>query len=103
MAVNGESKFKTPLMYVLASTEPENDAKSIVPLSLMKVVVVIAVNPSATVDPEKNPLSSASFETIPFINCTLLCWFKGNLKLSVWSNKKDEGQGWPSSGLRTFE
>ena len=71
------SKFKTPFIYVVVSTEPEKDAKSIVPLSFIKEVVVIAVKPSPTVDPEKKPLSSASLETIPFINLYYFVDLKG--------------------------
>jgi hypothetical protein len=64
---------------VVKSVVPSKLTKSIVPVSLIKSVPVCGTKPVSTVEPEKNPLSSASLVTIPLINWILLCWFSGKM------------------------
>ena len=81
---------RTPWIKGVLSVWPSNATKSIVPSSFIYLVVVNATNPSSTVDPEKNPLSSASLLTNPFINWTLFPnVLKGWIKLPSGSSKNE--------------
>jgi hypothetical protein len=50
---------------------------------------VFITKPVSVVEPEKNPLSSASLLTTPLISVKLLSAFKGFIIPPVWFNKND--------------